>query len=301
MFAEPVLSVPGWAPLIVLAELLGRPAHLFGLGVGPLEDPDARHLVGWIAARANSVSVRDRRSRELLEALPGGPPVVELAPDPVYALELGDEEPPPAIRRLAAGWGLLTVNVRPWAEAEGLAERAAQAVAAVARRHRLAVVALPMQGGETLDEGALDALLTLLPGDVPRLVLPCTADPALLAAVLRTSAAALTMRLHAALLAHRVGTPCAGLAYDPKIAAHFEEVGRPHACLPLDAPAEAIERGLETVLGAPRRRPPALGRLESDARAGLDRLADRLAALPAAEARLPEAVQSAPSSAYSSR
>ena len=62
MFAEPVLSVPGWAPLIVLAELLGRPAHLFGLGVGPLEDPDARHLVGWIAARANSVSVRDRRS-----------------------------------------------------------------------------------------------------------------------------------------------------------------------------------------------------------------------------------------------
>ncbi len=301
MFAEPALSVPGWAPLIVLAELLGRPAHLFGLGVGPLEDPDARRLAGWLAGHANSVSVRDRRSRELLKGLAGAPPVVELAPDPVYALELGAEPPPPAIAQLAGRWGLLVVNLRPWAEAEGLAGRAAQAVGAVARRHRLAVIALPMQAGEALDEGALAALLTLLPGDVPRLLLPWTADPAVLAAVLGASAAALTMRLHAALLAHRVGTPCAGLAYDPKIAAHFEEADRPRACLPLDAPAEAIEQALEDALRAPRGRAPVLARLEGDARAGLDRLADRLAALPAPETPLPEAVHTAPSSEYSSR
>ena len=241
--------------------------------------------------------MRDRRSRELLEALPGGPPVVELAPDPVYALELGYEEPPPAIRRLAAGWGLLTVNVRPWAEAEGLAERAAQAVAAVARRHRLAVVALPMQGARHSTRERSTRSSPCCRATCPGSCSPCTADPALLAAVLRTSAAALTMRLHAALLAHRVGTPCAGLAYDPKIAAHFEEVGR------LDQRPPSARRscrgdrtGARDRPGAPRRRPPALARLESDARAGLDRLADRLAALPAAEARLPEAVQSAPSS-----
>ena len=293
LFSEPAVSVQGWGPLVVLAEILGVPVHLFGLGVGPLEDADARRLTAWLAARANSVSVRDRHSRELLERLPGGRAVVELAPDPVYALDLGAAEAPPDVARLAAGRRTLAVSVRRWdgAGGAGLTARLAPAVAAVARRHGLAVLGVPMQAGDAHDKRALDALLARLPDDVPSVTLPWTADQATLAAVLRGSAVTLAMRLHAGLLAHRVGTPCVGLGYDAKVMAHFEELDRASRCLALDAPAAAVERALEAALAEPRGGWEArLHELERDARAGLDRLADRVAGAALSPARLPASV-----------
>lgn len=291
MFSEPALSIPGWAPLVVLAEILGRPVHMFGLGVGPLGDADARRLVAWLVDRADSISVRDPHSRGLLESLPGVTAPVELAPDPVYALELGEAGPPRALERLAGGKPLLAVNLRPWQPAEpaDLHRRVAAAITPVARRHGLAVVGVPMQAG--LDEDALEATLGELPQDIERLTLPWTADAEMLAAVLRASAATLAMRLHACLLSHRVGTPAVGLAYDAKVTSHFDEVERPASCLPLDAGPEEIERSLEAALSQPAEaRHPCVAVLEAAARTGLDRLSGRIESSTLTPVRLPEAV-----------
>ena len=291
LFSEPALSIAGWAPLVVLAEILGRPVHLFGLGVGPLDDADARRLVAWLVDRADSISVRDLHSRGLLERLPGVTASVELAPDPVYALDLGEARPPQALERLAGGKPLLAVNLRPWQPAEPaeLHRRVAAAITPVARRHGLAVVGVPMQAG--LDEAALEAVLGQLPQDIARLTLPWTADAATLAAVLRASAATLAMRLHACLISHRVGTPAVGLAYDTKVTSHFEEVERPASCLPLEAGPEEIERSLEAALSRPgEARHPCIAALEGAAGTGLDRLAERIESSTLRPVRLPEAV-----------
>ena len=40
-----------------------------------------------------------------------------------------------------------------------------------------------------------------------------------------------------------------GLAYDPKVSAHFAELGLAHRSLPLTAPADEIAAGLGAVLG----------------------------------------------------
>ena len=60
----------------------------------------------------------------------------------------------------------------------------------------------------------------------------------------------LAMRLHANLLAHRVGTRAVGLAYDPKVTAHFCEVGRASACLALDSSEAALDEALDAALTA---------------------------------------------------
>jgi polysaccharide pyruvyl transferase WcaK-like protein len=48
------------------------------------------------------------------------------------------------------------------------------------------------------------------------------------------------MRLHASVLANSFGVPTLGLSYDPKIAAHYAETGRPEMALPLDASAARL-------------------------------------------------------------
>jgi hypothetical protein len=55
------------------------------------------------------------------------------------------------------------------------------------------------------------------------------------------------MRLHACLLAHRAGRPVLGLAYDPKVSAHFAEVGRARFALPLDAAVDDYGNALEAL------------------------------------------------------
>ncbi|HEY2636957.1 MAG TPA: polysaccharide pyruvyl transferase family protein, partial [Solirubrobacteraceae bacterium] len=284
VFRRPGMSVGSWVPPMVMAAALDRPVHLYGLGVGPLTDPDARHLVGWLAGRAASVSVRDAPSRALLRELPGAPAEVEQVADPVYALDLGDEALAPGLARMAAPGGLVAVIVRPWADPamDGLDERIGQALTGVARRHGVAVLGIAFHADH--DEPALAEVMGHLRADVPRLTLPWTRDAATLAAVLRGCRAVLSMRLHGALLAHRVGTPCVGLAYDPKVAAHFAEVGEPEACLGLDTPRPALTRALEAAVAAPRDAwAGRVAELEADARSGLDRLAGHVeASLPAA-------------------
>jgi polysaccharide pyruvyl transferase CsaB len=270
-------SMGSWMPPVVMARALGRPVHVFGLGVGPLEHPDARRLAAWLAGQAASLSVRDTASLAVMEALGAR---AELGADPVYALDLPEVALPLGLARMAAEHGLLTVNLRSWADpsAAGLAGRVAAAVTAVARRHGSVVVGLPAQAGPARDERALGELLGALGGDVPRVLLPWTGDAGMLAGVLRASAAVVSMRLHPALLAHRVGTPVVGLGYDPKVAAHFAEAGRPQACLALDAPADQLDTALERALGEPRG--SWAGRTaerEREARRALERLAGRVA------------------------
>lgn len=269
-------SMGSWMPPIVMARALGREVHVFGLGVGPLEDPDARRLAGWLAARATSVTVRDAASRALLEAL-GAP--AEAGADPAYAVDLPVVPLAPGLARMAAERSLLAVNLRPWGDpaARGLPGRVADGVTAVARRRGSIVLGLPFQAGPARDERPLGELLTTLGDEVPGVLLPWTGDAGTLAGVLRASAAVVTMRLHPALLAHRVGTPCVGLAYDPKVAAHFAEVGRPEACLPLDASAARIEEALDAALAGPRGGwEDRVSEREREAHRSLDRLAGRV-------------------------
>ena len=281
LFQKPVLSLQGWAPLPLLAQMLGRPAHLFAVGVGPLADRDAQAFMRWLAERLDGLSVRDAESRELLLSIPGFSRPVGVVPDPVYALELGDAVAPAQLEHVA-GRRVLAVNVRPWAHEgeEDMSARLARVVGRVAGRHELALAGVPFQDLGGADVTALETLFAAVPDDIPRTVLPWTADAAAIAGTLRASTAMLAMRLHANLLAHRLGVPAVGIAYDPKVSSHFEEVGRADACLELNAPEDELEAALEAAVTGGAEPPHGIADLERRAGDALDGLA---AALPARE------------------
>ena len=299
MFAEPVLSVPGWAPLIVLAELLGRPAHLFGLGVGPLEAPTR--------ATSSAGSLRVRTACRCATAAPASCSRLCRAARPSWS------RPRPGVRARAGRRGAAPGDPaarRRLGPADGQCTPVGRGRRARGARRagRRGGRAPPSAGGRrAADAGGRDARRGSArraprpaAGRRPRLVLPCTADPALLAAVLRTSAAALTMPCTPRCSRTGWGRHAPASPTTPR-SPHTSRRSAPSRVPSARRSCRGDRTGARDRPGGAAPPPPALGRLESDARAGLDRLADRLAALPAAEARLPRRFRARPSSAYSSR
>lgn len=229
------------AQLPVLVRAHGGDVHVFGMGAGPLDDDDARAVVRFTGELASSVVVRDERSAELLGGIDGWTAPVTVAPDVCYALEL----PAPGQSR-ASDLPYVVVNVRPWAPDPHVARRVLDAVAGVAAELGLAVVGVPMQHQ---DETTLCGWART--GDhpeVPFSVLSTDAALADVVATLRSAQAVVSMRLHTALLSHRLGVACVGIAYDPKVTAHFEDVGRAGHVVGLPVDVDVLAERLRTAV-----------------------------------------------------
>ena len=96
LFDSPQISIAGFGALPLMSRMFDAPFHIVGLGIGPLEDPDARRMAGFIGSHAESVMVRDEESLALARAILPGHHGVRQAPDVVYALKL---ERPAALER----------------------------------------------------------------------------------------------------------------------------------------------------------------------------------------------------------
>lgn len=258
-------------PLLVRA--YGGSFHGFGLGVGPLSDPAAIAAVRLSGQIAESITVRDQESADILRQIPDWGGAVDVAPDAVYGLPL------PEARGSESDRPYIAVNVRPWREsgADLLAVR--DAVFDVAQRHGLDVLGVPMQKVDEVElsrwaDGESGTRFTVLPHDIPL--------EEFLGA-LSGARALVAFRLHANLLAHRLGVSCVGISYDPKVRAHFEEIGREDmvADLPLDADALAdlVDRAVVEA-GLPEGTRTGIRQLEAAAGEAIAGLAARVALAP---------------------
>jgi polysaccharide pyruvyl transferase CsaB len=281
------ISVTGLGTLPVMAKVLGRQFHVFGMGVGPLADPEAQALVRYLAEQADTIQVRDDTSAELLGEISGGTLDVRVMPDPVYGLRLPERRLPDAVRRLRAGWRLVAVNLRPWPQAEedGTYAAVAQALERLAVAGDVAFVGVPMQAGDRVDDAAIRAVLDQLGTSVPTFVLPSDSPVEEVLGTLEAVDVAISMRLHASLLAHRFSVPAVGIAYDPKVTEHFAQLGLTRRCLPLTAGAEQIHHAAEAALALGGVVEPDVAakvrELTAAAAAAYDLLAERLDSAPA--------------------
>lgn len=261
-------------PLMVRAH--GGTYHAFGLGVGPLSDPAARAAVNLSGLIAESVVVRDEASLRLLGDLGPWPAAPTQAPDIAYSfpLEVGR---PPAKPKGSAPY--IVVNARPWGRVHGAVDVVPAVLMEVAARRGMRVIGVPMQpvdetemkkwasryGSEAFDVVSVDLQLSeLLP-------------------LLKGASAVVAMRLHASLLAHRLGRPSVGLNYDPKIAAHFSELRRSEYVVDLPPDPQQLESALEAALREkclPEETLRTVGRLEQAASAAVEDLCRRIAAAP---------------------
>jgi len=254
------MSIAGFGNLPMMGRVLGVPYHVIGIGAGPLTDRNAKAMVRHLADQTESLLVRDSESVAVLEDAGVDPDRIRSAPDVVYAVSLPEPaaEPSPfaaGLRELRAdGHAIVAVNLRQWAHADmaTVVGRVQQAINTIAAGRRVAVVGIPMQGGASHDSSILKTLEEGLSPHIPFHLLP---DPPTFGAfteAMEQADALVTMRLHAALLAHRMHVPTVGLVYDPKVRRHFDEVARSAWALSLEASWDSIHASLEAALAEGR-------------------------------------------------
>ena len=285
LFHAPQISIAGFGALPLMGRMFDAPFHVVGMGIGPMDDPDAKRMMGFIGGHAESVMVRDAESyAHAIESLPF-PERVRQAPDVVYGLELPALPIPAEVRAFRErGFRVVGLNLRPWAhtDEDALVEQVAQALVGWARREPIAMIGIPMQAGDRVDQAIIGRVAQRIAEQVPSLVLKAPLSTDELIATLASLDALVSMRLHACLLAHRLGRPVVGIAYDPKVANHFAELGRSQVCLPLPLSAERLEAAVTAVAaereGLPVEAQQRIRVLETAAAEALADVAGRLAA-----------------------
>lgn len=282
MFTGARISIAGFSILPMIGLVRQVPFFGVGLGVGPLHDPDAKLLLKWVADQAASIQVRDQESLDALHELNLKTPC-SLEPDVVYAVDLGDVTPDAALRERAAGRTIIGVNVRHWQKEAGQPNLVALAAAldVIAAKGDNYFVGIPMQEGVSHDREALEFLFSRMKDRSSTEIYSEEIGVHNIANVLNSVDYLIAMRLHAALIAHRLHKQVLGLSYDPKVRKHFAEVNRTDFVLDISASETQIietyqllvsERGALSVQTL-----AAVVKLELDASNALDRVAADIA------------------------
>jgi polysaccharide pyruvyl transferase WcaK-like protein len=225
-----------------LAATHGTPFVLLAVGAGPITSDPGRAVARFLVDRAASSSVRDQGSLDALRAS-GVTRDVLLAADPTLLIDPPDPEPG---RAWLAEHGVtspyVTVAMRRWKGApEDPSERVAAVLDRLVEQFGVRVVFVPFQRHpkDRLDRAANRAV-----ADRMRLAGAAVHfdDPSREVAlgVIAQAQIGIAMRLHASVLANSFGVPTLGLSYDPKVATHYAETGRPEMAVPLDAPAARL-------------------------------------------------------------
>jgi polysaccharide pyruvyl transferase CsaB len=212
-----------------------RKTMLFAQSIGPL-DFWGRLAVARLCKGVDRATVRDERSRALLQGiLPGTP--VERTADPVFLYDL----PESGVDLEAEGLGpesgpYAVVSLRSAAAPRDATRVVARVVDRLAKRHGIRGAFLPMAGAA---DAAVSTDAIRACSSSPVLLPECTLEKA--AAILRGAHVVLGMRLHALVLAARFAVPFLALPYDPKVAALCEDLAYP---LPaLWVPGEPVPGG----------------------------------------------------------
>jgi polysaccharide pyruvyl transferase CsaB len=232
-----------YAGIIRAAIRARKPTMIFAQSVGPLD------FVGKVVVRQccrglARATVRDERSRALLAPLVAGI-AVERTADPVFLFAPGEAPLDLDAEGLgAASDPLVVVSVRRWQGADRTAVAIATAVDRLADAYGARVAFLPLGG-------AADAEVSTV------VIRRCRSNPVLLpsyslaqaAQIIARARLVIGMRLHALIIAARLGVPFVAVPYDPKVSALLDELAYPLAPLFIPGahvpPAAEIERRID--------------------------------------------------------
>lgn len=217
--------VPYFLSVILLARAVGLPVMWYAQGLGPLHTLAARRLVAVAGSASQVVTWRDPESAVLAAYIGVHAPVQLIVPDPAYSLDV------PAVgatSEAVAAAPYVAVCLRPW-----LKRTAYHDTVALVLGRLLASGALPagtrirfLSFQDRLDL-PLSASLVAHPALAGRAdVASAAGEPEALAAQLGGALFAVTMRLHAGILAAAAGTPAVVIDYDPKVLAFAVQTGQ---------------------------------------------------------------------------
>lgn len=227
-------DVTSWrSPLYYLAVMhfarrAGRPVAFIGQSVGPLRRATVRAAVRRVLAGVEVVSVRDRRSVDVLQRL-------GLARTPQVTADLAFLLPPPTPAEIssvqkkvglaeleAAAHAAVALRPVPGRGADSdLATRLGAAIGEVCERADLRPLLLPMQ--PSLDAGFAHRAAAAMGCDCHVIAAELTARETL--SLVASCRILIGMRLHALVFAALAAVPPVAISYDPKVDGLVEQLG----------------------------------------------------------------------------
>ncbi|GIO12228.1 polysaccharide pyruvyl transferase CsaB [Cohnella xylanilytica] len=228
-------SIPYYLGVMALARWAGKPTFVYAQGIGPVNRGMFRSPIAKAFRKAAYVSVRDAESAELLARFGVPRDRIDVVPDPVMGLPLpeaeapggaaGRREPRAATGEAPAGGSagleadkpaLVGVSVRFWRGDRADLDRAAAALAALARRRSVRLRLLPFHRGS--DEEASRYVMERLAGAGAEAELaPAHEEPQAMLREVDGCDLLVGMRLHSLIYAANREVPLLGISYDPKI------------------------------------------------------------------------------------
>jgi polysaccharide pyruvyl transferase CsaB len=227
--ATSLRSLVYYAGIIRAAVRARKKTMIFAQSIGPL-DLFGRAVVRACCSGIAAATVRDERSRKLLAALL--PKVrIERTADPVFLYEPHGEPLDLAAEGLAGDGPLVIVSVRRWQHNESTVALMAAAVDRLANEHGAQVAFLPLGGPSDAD---VSTSVIRRAKSAPLLLPEVTLGQA--AQIIARAQLVIGMRLHALIIAARLGVPFAAVPYDPKVTALLDDLHYPLP--PLFTPGE---------------------------------------------------------------
>ncbi len=231
---------------IILAGILCRKrVFLYGQGIGPLRRKWVCSLLGHVLSHVDAITVRDEKSRKLLESLGVRAPVYTTA-DSVFSLPRVPLDRGQEILRqagISVGKKVIGISVRNWLDADRWAEPFGDYLDRLAEED-WTVLFIPMQWPE--DQQMAERLCRRKPEHF-RFLEGTFSAPELMS-IIGSLDLLVGMRLHALIFAALMHVPFIGISYDPKIDNFLRAVGQ-EAIFPISAfDAEKLYNKTEALL-----------------------------------------------------
>jgi polysaccharide pyruvyl transferase CsaB len=214
-----------YAGIIRAAVRAGKRTLIFAQSIGPL-DVFGRAVVRVCCTGISAATVRDERSQRLLAGLL--PKVrIERTADPVFLFEPDAEPLDLAAEGLDEAAGpLVVVSVRRWQNTEATVALLTAAIDRLALEHGAQVAFLPLGGAGDAD---VSSTIIRRARSAPLLLPAMTLGQA--AQVIGRAQLVIGMRLHALIIAARLGVPFTAVPYDPKVTSLLDDLHYPLAPL----------------------------------------------------------------------
>jgi polysaccharide pyruvyl transferase CsaB len=229
--ATSLRSLLYYAGIVRTATRARKRTMIFAQSVGPL-DLFGRAVVRACCGGVAAATVRDDRSRRLLASLLPNVRVEQTA-DPVFLFEPQGVPLDLAAEGLDGPGPLVVVSVRRWQHNEATTGLIAAAVDRLADEHGAQVAFLPLGGPPDAD---VSTGVIRRAKSAPLLLPAMTLGQA--AQVIGRAALVIGMRLHALIIAARLGVPFTAVPYDPKVSGLLEDLRYPLP--PLFTPGERV-------------------------------------------------------------
>ncbi len=238
LYSSPSWSLAAYVRPAMIAETMGVPVFVVGVGASPLHTPTGRAMVQSLLRSARHVWVRDAASGRVVEELGWIERTTTGADLGWLAPEIDAPEPAERADRIV-------LNLRNVAGDDAAALSLGRAVTDFARDHGLRPEFVPFHYGADLAD---DRLGERLAQELPDLtVTPPGATPTAHVGRYRDAVVSIGMRYHAALVAASWGVPHVALAYDDKVSSLMHELDMPSYSLDPTAARSVVRETLERV------------------------------------------------------